>query len=139
MATPPTQNFSTAMRYAFAFLTVIVASLLRAAFDPNLGSGVPFIVFYPAVVVSAWLGGLWPGILSTVLSAFIAWYVFIPPAYSFTVLDSTAPTQLTFFSLAGVLISFLAESLHRARRRAQEGETRERQEREQFRVTLDSI
>jgi PAS domain S-box-containing protein len=135
MLTLLTRNFSTASCYAFAFLAVIFGSILHGA----LGEGVPFILFYPAVFLSAWFGGFWPGLLSTVLAGFIAWYVFIPPAYSFTVSDPTAPAQLVIFFLAGTLMSFLTEILHRARRRAQESETRERQQGEQFRVTLDSI
>jgi PAS domain S-box-containing protein len=139
MPTLLTPNFSTAVRYVFAVSAVILASLLRALLAPILGEGVPFILFYPTVVVCAWFGGLWPGLLCTALSGFIAWYVFIPPAYSFTVLEPTAPAQLIVFLLASTLISLLAESLHQAMRRARESEAAERQQGEEFRVTLDSI
>ena len=36
-----------------------VDSLLRIALDPLLGGDLPFLMFYPAVMVSAWLGGVW--------------------------------------------------------------------------------
>jgi PAS domain S-box-containing protein len=64
---------------------------------------------------------------------------FFPPQFSFTVSDPTAPTQLIIFMLAGVLISLLAESLHRSRRRTEESEAKEREQRERLRVTLESI
>ena len=117
------RDFSPSLRYVFAIVTVIVFSLLRAALQPLLGEGVPFILYYPAIVIAAWFGGLWPGILSTVLGGLIAWYVFIPPTYSFVVSNFAAPV---IFFLGGTLTSLLAESLHEARRTAQASELRER-------------
>ena len=139
MITLSTFTSSKTAQYAFAVLVVILASLLRYFGNPILGEQVPFILFYPTVVLAAWFGGLGPGILSTVLSGFIAWYVFMPPTYAFALSDPTGPAQLMIFLLASSMISFLAESLHRMKRRAQEGERREHHQSEQFRVTLESI
>jgi PAS domain S-box-containing protein len=132
-------TFSKTAQYAFAVLVVILASLLRHFGDPILGEKVPFILFYPTVVLAAWFGGLGPGLLATVLSGFIAWYVFMPPTYSLALSDPSGLAQLIIFLLASTMISFLAESLHRMKGRAQEGERREHQQSEQFRVTLESI
>jgi PAS domain S-box-containing protein len=126
-------------RYTFTVLALTLATLLRFALTPFLGEGVPFILYFPTVVLCAWFGGLWPGLLSTALGGLIAWFVFIPPHDTFAVSDLTAPAQLITFLLAGILISLLAESLHRAWRKTAESETRERQQREQLRVTLASI
>ena len=127
------------LRYAFTVLTVAFATFFRFALDPFLGLKAPFILYFPMVVLCAWFGGLWPGVISAILSALIAWYIFFPPQFSFTVSDPSAPTQLIVFMLAGVLISLLAESLHRARRRTEESEAKEREQRERLRVTLESI
>src|SRR5258705_10415527 len=102
---------STFLRYTFTGLTVALSTLSRFALDPVLDLKAPFILYFPPVVLCAWFGGLWPGVISAILSALIAWYVFFPPQFSFTVSDPTAPTQLIIFMLAGVLISLLAESL----------------------------
>src|ERR671922_2324402 len=118
-----TGSLTILLRYAFAVFAVMLAYLLRELLDPLIGQGLPFIIFYPTVVLVAWFGGLWPGLFSTVLGELIAWYMFIPPRYSFSILDSTAPVQMVIFFLGGTLISLLAESLHRARRKAQEKET----------------
>src|SRR5437773_9966253 len=139
MLTLTTPNFSRRVRYAFAILAVIIASLLREALAPILGRGVPFILFYPTVALAAWFGGFWPGISSTALGGFIAWYVFIPPEFSFMVSEPTAAGQLIVFLLSSAFICLLAESLHQATRTAQEGEIREREQRDQYRVTLASI
>ena len=100
-----TRSFSAMTRFGFAVLAVILATLLRAALDRILGEEVPFIVFYPAVVLCAWFGGLWPGLLSTGLSGLIAWYAFMPPRYSLAVTDPSAPVQVAIFFLAGTMIS----------------------------------
>jgi PAS domain S-box-containing protein len=126
-------------RYAFAVFAVVVASLLRSVLTPALGEGVPFTLYFPTVVLSAWFGGLWPALLAAALSGLIAWYVFIPPHYSLAFSDPTAPGQLIVFFLSSMLVSLLAASLHRAKTKAQEGEAREREHRERFRVTLASI
>ena len=134
-----TRSPSFVVRYSFTILMVLLATLFRFALVPVLGLEVPFILYFPTIVLCAWFGGLGAGLLSTALSGLIAWYVFIPPKYSFTVSDPTAPAQLTVFLLAGTLISLLAESLHRSRRKREQSETKEREQSEQLRVTLASI
>jgi PAS domain S-box-containing protein len=133
------RNPSSVARYTFTVLVVTLATLLRFALVPILGLEVPFILYFPTIVLGAWFGGLWPGLLSTALGSVIAWYAFFPPQYSFAVTDPSAPTQVIIFSVAGTLISLLAESLHRARRKSEASEAREREQREQYRVTLGSI
>ncbi|MBI2203548.1 MAG: PAS domain S-box protein [Candidatus Rokubacteria bacterium] len=130
---------SVVARYAFPFLAVALASLLRGVLVPVLGEGVPFILYFPTVVLCAWFGGLWPGLLSAALGGFVALYFFIPPYHSFKAQDPTALAQLTVFLVASTLISLLADRLHQARRRAQEGEARAREERERIHVTLTSV
>src|SRR5919108_878583 len=136
LAIPKVSNTT---RYAFAFLALVVASILREALSPVLGQGVPFIVFYPTVALVAWVGGFWPGLVSTILSAFIALYLFIPPVFSLAIPDVTVAGQLVVFLLSSVFISLLAESLHQAARKAEENEASEREQHAQFRITLASI
>jgi two-component system, sensor histidine kinase PdtaS len=86
-------------RYSFTVLAVTLSTLFRFALDPLLDLRAPFILYFPTVLLCAWFGGLWPGVLSAVLSGLIAWCIFFPPQYSFAVSDPTAPTQLIIFIL----------------------------------------
>ena len=42
----------------------------------------PVSLFLCAVILSAWFGGIWPGLLATVLSALSFYYYFLPPIRS---------------------------------------------------------
>lgn len=90
-----------------------------------------FALFYAAVAVAAWYGGLGPGLLATVLAALANKYFFLPPFYSLE-FDLPSLVQVTTLLLVALLTTFMAES----RRRAEAAAHRER---EQLHVTLTSI
>jgi PAS domain S-box-containing protein len=64
--------------YGLALLLVALAVFMRWLVGEYTGAQIPFITFYPAIIIAALIGGLWPGILATVLSSVAAWYLFIP-------------------------------------------------------------
>ncbi len=69
-------------------------------------------------MIAAYLGGLWPGLLATLLSVGAIDYFFIEPRYSFWIQTTVDDWMgLTIFALVGTVISGLSESLHRSRRR----------------------
>ncbi|MBI4501307.1 MAG: PAS domain S-box protein [Gemmatimonadetes bacterium] len=119
-------------RYAIAVGVTGIAALLRVAFDPLWGRGLPFITFYPAVMLVAWLGGFGPGIVATLLSATIADYFWMAPALSLTISATGDVLGLLLFVGMGALISVLNE----AWRRATVAQSRSE---ERLRVTLASI
>jgi PAS domain S-box-containing protein len=132
-------NRSRVSRYTFTILAVTLATFLRFVLTPLLDLEVPFILYFPTVVLCAWFGGLGPGLLSTALGGLAALYFFLQPQYSLTISEPTAMAQVIIFSLAGALISIMAENLHRARSGTEESEAREREQSEKLRVTLASI
>ena len=56
-------------RYGFAVLVVVAATLTRYGLNVALGPFPPFVLFVPAVLLTAVLAGFGPGVLSTLLSA----------------------------------------------------------------------
>ena len=77
----------------------------------------PFMTFFPAVVVSAYYAGLRPGLLATLLGAMAGTFFLTDPLYSFRIAHLNDGVGMTLFVLIGVVISVLNESLHRAQER----------------------
>ena len=106
--------------YGIAVLSVI-AALLIARWPPLHLEGAPASLFLCAVVISAWLGGVGPGLLSLVLSCIAFNYYFLQPLYSFTVKPEEMPRFVVFAASALVAGSLSAaqrsatESLRQAR------------------------
>ncbi len=106
-------------QYSVAGLSVGLALVLMLALDPWLAmTKTPFLLFFGAVMVSAWYAGLRAGLVSTFLSVLISNYFFIQPIYSLA-LDLPNTMRLVLFALQGILFSVLCEALRTAKRRAE--------------------
>jgi signal transduction histidine kinase len=92
------------LHYAVAVLAVALAVPLTYSLKPL--ELTPSTLFFAAVMVSAWYGGLLPGLLATALSALALDYFFMPEAYTLGVEIADA-VRLTMFVLVAVLISYL--------------------------------
>jgi signal transduction histidine kinase/ActR/RegA family two-component response regulator len=104
-------------RFSFCLLVSLAAVVLRLSASSWVGQTAPFALFLPAVVMSAGYGGLWPGLVSTVLLAVAGVSLFERPFLSPSLWDDAAAVRTFFFVLNGGLISVLADVLHDARRR----------------------
>src|SRR5262245_22943515 len=118
--------------YGVAVLATGLTVLLRLPLVPVVGYHAPFMTFLPAVMLSAYLGGLGPGLLAMFLGAAAANYFLIHPLYSFGIYDLHNLYGLGLFSLTSVVISGLSESRLRSQRRIAASERR-------YAVTLASI
>jgi signal transduction histidine kinase len=102
---------SPALRYGVAVLVVGVVTLIRLLLHSILGESAPLLPFEVAVMVSAWYGGLWPGLLATALAAFTASSLFMSPAGELSIAHPAYVVQLTLFAVIGVVMSFLIDAL----------------------------
>ena len=119
--------------YPVAVLAPAVSLLLRLRVGPEvMDERALYIAFCPAVMIAAYLGGLGPGLLATILSGAAVSYYFLEPIDSFGIHAAHDAVALAFFVLVGAFISFLSESLHRSRGRVAASERR-------YAVTLASI
>jgi len=109
-----TENRSLGLRCGIALASVAlalsIASLLSPRADPS-----HFTLFFAAVMLSSWYGGLGAGLLATVLSALSLDYFFISPSHTL-VFDWGALLRLGVF----LLVATLTNSLTAARKRAEE-------------------
>ena len=100
-------------------VAVVAASagmLARMALVPYLGSTLPFISAFPAILIAAWYGGFWPGALAMAICA--VWSMALPPGMPPLSGDVSIPTRIALLLPAGLLMCLLAEQLHRKRREA---------------------
>src|SRR5438445_10399758 len=66
--------------YGIAIGLVAFATLTRWAMGDYIGAHIPFITFFPAIIIGALLGGVWPGVCATILAVLAAWYRVRPVA-----------------------------------------------------------
>jgi K+-sensing histidine kinase KdpD len=112
-ATSTRRTASVVLRYGLAVLSVAAAlfikELLTTYFDPT-----PNSLFFCAVVLSSWVGGLGPGLLASSLSVVLIDYQFKSPFYTLELNAEDLPRMVVFF-LSAASISWLSASQKRAR------------------------
>jgi two-component system sensor kinase FixL len=96
--------------YVLAALVVAAAVASRLAVRPWFGEEVPFLLFFPAILIGAWYGGIGPGTFATGLSTLAAIYFFMPPP-GFGVSSGTDLLFLGIFAAIGLAIVALNHQL----------------------------
>jgi PAS domain S-box-containing protein len=114
-----TGPFRLLLALAIPFAAFILQWLFWEAITPYV-----WFLFYPAVFISSWIGGLAGGLLATVLSAALVWYFFIPAPQSFLLERPMSLFSIGVFMSMGLLFSFTHERLREAERRAAEARFR---------------
>ena len=95
----------------------IVAILWILAANARFGLKHPFLICYPAAILSAWIGGPIASLVTTFLLAVAAAYFWLPPDYAFAVSDEGDAIALFVFMGVGAVISGVAVALQRSRDR----------------------
>jgi PAS domain S-box-containing protein len=99
-------------RYCIAALFVLVALLVTLALWPAVQL-TPFVLFFVAILASAWYGGLWTGLMAAVLAAMAYDFFFIPPVYTWATSISDA-MRMGLFMLVSILISLVSAARKQA-------------------------
>jgi C4-dicarboxylate-specific signal transduction histidine kinase len=94
----------TVWRYGLAVITVTTALIITRRLEQYTDI-TP--LFYAAIVVSAWFGGMGPGLLAVVLATVALDYFFISPLYTLRP-DLKQISFLVVFSLLAVLTSWMS-------------------------------
>ena len=107
-------------RWTFAALAVVVSVGLRQALDESLPPGFPYLTFFPAVLLTAFLAGVKESIVVAALCGLAAWYFFIAPPGSFA-LTATSAVALGFYVfIVATQIAFIHIAKRALRRLAEE-------------------
>ena len=107
------QNLAPSTRYGIAVGAAALGLFLRLALDPIWAGRLPYITLFPAIMVSAWLGGVGAGVLTTLLSAAGAAYLWVPPLRSFAIAGPSDWVCLAMFVVVGSVVSALNETWRR--------------------------
>jgi PAS domain S-box-containing protein len=113
---PMTWNWKSSslwQRLLVALLIVAFVSAFRAIFFGNLGRGIPYLLYYPAVTLAALYGGLPAGLLATTLSTALSFF-WVQRGY-------TSPPEslaLVIFILSCVMVSFVGDAIRHAHKQA---------------------
>ncbi|RFC31955.1 MAG: PAS domain S-box-containing protein [Candidatus Nitrotoga sp. MKT] len=99
--------------YLIASGLVVAALLGRLAIAP-IESGMPFLTFFPAVMLATILAGAVPGLFAMLVSVVLASYMFIPPfnSLSLTFNAHVFWTSIVFCAEEMTVI-FVVEAMHR--------------------------
>lgn len=116
--------------YAVAIMTPILA-MLASVFLYSIVQSIPLIFFIGAVLITAWYGGLRPGLAAMVFSLFMIDFFILEPRFMMLQSWSELPILLAF-ALLSVVISIIEESRLRTERAL-------RQSRDQLEVVLEGI
>ncbi len=109
-----------AAAYAIAILVTLVTLIIYYAFGVAIEGRLSAILFVLPIIISAYLGGIGPGLISTLMSAAYLTFYIIPPTNSFAIEERLNLSQLIMLMTNGVLVSILIEVLHRSRVYAEE-------------------
>jgi PAS domain S-box-containing protein len=107
-------------RYLISVLLVSLAIALRLFLRPVLEDSAPFLLFGLAIIIAAWYGGFGPAIVATILSTIAVIYLFISPNIELPLFDLKHWFWITLFGIQGLVVAYLVESLHKARRAAEQ-------------------
>ena len=96
----------------FPLAAFALQSVFWTAFQPFV-----WILFYPAVFFSSWLGGKRAGLAATAFSTIVVWWFFIPRRYTFALERPWSGLSIVIFAGMGVLFSFTHDRLRVANQR----------------------
>ncbi len=115
-----TNTYSAFTRYALAVLSSALAIVLKLGLRPLMGNEAPYLFVLPAVIVSAWFGGIGPAIVATLMTAMAINYFFLPPQYSFELNSIQAFAGIIIYLIEAVFIIFIVQRRNRASQQMKE-------------------
>ncbi|WP_397569925.1 PAS domain S-box protein [Schlesneria sp. T3-172] len=110
--------------YVIALPGIFLAVLIRWQWISVLGERGLYSTLFPALMIAAYLGGFWPGIVATIVGAIATNYFIVNQLAEVELKSVGDSVAMLLFLTTGLVISLLSESLHRARRRIIQDERR---------------
>lgn len=119
---PFLENRRPRLQFLVAIPIFVAAAGFRVALLAILGTRVPYVTFFPAVMLAAIFGGPYAGFMVTILSTLFAAYYLMEPVGQIFVSDFGDWVGIIIFLLSCLMVCWLSESTRRARKRASQAE-----------------
>lgn len=103
--------------YGVAVICCLAMTALRVILQDTVVQRSTSLSFL-AITLSAFFGGLGPGLFAAIFSSLVELYYFIPPSDSFALPTVGYAIQFGIFALGALLVSSLTSSLYEARKSA---------------------
>lgn len=116
------------LAFGIGLVAAGIALFVRWHLSPVLGERALYSTFLLAVMIAAYVGGFWPALSITILSAAAANCFLVEPVLTIWPKGPGDAVALLLFGLTGLFISGLSESLHRAQHRLVAAERRRAEE-----------
>jgi len=101
------------MRYGLPVIAVVAACVVSSLLNSYTGSGLGYVLLFPAVAFSAWYCGIGPSILATVLSLLSVAYGFNPNIHALAYPNTAQSVAMLAFLLASVMVVLMGETRRR--------------------------
>ncbi len=93
--------------YGFAIAITLAALVVRWVMHDRLGAGFPFLTFFPAVMITAFLFGARAGALAAVLGGLFAYFGFIPPFMVWKWNEAVAMAMAFYAGIVATDVAFI--------------------------------
>ncbi|BCL39246.1 PAS domain-containing protein [Nostoc sp. MS1] len=134
----PYISISALLRLGIIIFAVAFACALMLLLDPWLNiTTTPFLLFFSAVMLSAWYGGFWSGILATGLSVVASDYFFLQPQFDLS-LDITNTVKIGLFAVQGLFFSVVCEKWQKSNGQDEANLQKLKTSEERFRLALSN-
>jgi PAS domain-containing protein len=105
----PDAQQSNAWRYGGAVLVTLGFIAARWLLGRVIDDGVPFATLFIPIALTAFYGGLGPGLVSVLITMGLTDYLFVAPVYTLGLPDTKSVLATLLFAVSGLIVSALGE------------------------------
>jgi two-component sensor histidine kinase len=104
-ALPRAESFAA---YLTAATIVAIATVIKFPLDELAGEPLPpYITYYPALVLATLCGGPRVGFATATATLLLAWFIWLPVPFSFTVAGARTPLTIGIYAVSSALLAWV--------------------------------
>lgn len=133
-------TYPSLLRFFIPITVVLLAFGIKMLLESLFHLQTPYLMFFAAIMISAWYGGVKTSLLATTLSTVLIIYFFLHPNHhSFTIQNLKELMEISIFLSEGVLISVFSQFAHNALRKSEIKNIELKRSREHYKLVVDTV